>query len=182
MRPARHGYSRCMTSVRQPTTSIRSLSGDYDPRGEVDLEGFSGSLATYAAAVAATVALGRVTGHTLPHRYHPTDLVIGALATHKAARLLSKASVTSPLRAPFTRFSGAAGSGEHHEEARGDRGIRHVVGELVTCPFCLGVWIGTAYVAGLVFAPRATRAVAAVMTVVAGSDAAQHAYARLRGD
>ena len=60
--------------------------------------------------------------------------------------------------------------------------MRHTVGELLTCPFCLGVWVATAYVAGLVVAPRPTRALAAVMTVVAGSDTLQHGYSRLRGD
>jgi hypothetical protein len=44
------------------------------------------------------------------------------------------------------------------------------------------VWIGTAYVAGVAVAPRPTRALAAVLTVVALSDTMQHAYARLRGD
>jgi hypothetical protein len=42
--------------------------------------------------------------------------------------------------------------------------------------------VGTAYVAGMVFAPRPTRAAAAVLTVVGASDALQHGYARLRGD
>jgi hypothetical protein len=42
--------------------------------------------------------------------------------------------------------------------------------------------VGTAYVAGLATAPRLTRAVAAVMTVVATSDALQHGYQRLRGE
>jgi len=161
---------------QRPLTHLRLR-----PAGDVDLHGFAGSLTMYAAAVAATVLLGRATRQTLPRRYEPADLVIGALATHKAARLLSKASVASPLRAPFTEFVEPAGSGEHHEEARGDQGVRHVVGELITCPFCLSVWIGSAYVAGLVFAPRPTRALGAVMTVVAGSDITQHVYQRLRG-
>jgi hypothetical protein len=65
---------------------------------------------------------------------------------------------------------------------RGDHGAKHTTGELLTCPFCLAVRVGTAYVAGLATAPRLTRAVAAVMTVVAMSDALQHGYQRLRGD
>jgi|tagenome__1003787_1003787.scaffolds.fasta_scaffold20911386_2 hypothetical protein len=162
--------------------SVRSLTAGYDPADEVDLDGFAGSLTAYATALAVTVLVGGATKQRLPQRYDPADLVIGAVATHKAARLISKSSVMSPLRAPFTEFAGPAGAAEHHEEARADRGSRHVVGELITCPFCLSVWIGTAYVAGLVFAPRPTRALAAVLTVVAGSDHAQHLYRRLRGD
>jgi Protein of unknown function (DUF1360) len=163
-------------------TSLRSLTSGYDPHGEVDVRGYAGSLTAYAGALAVAVALGRVSGATLPDRYAPLDLAIGGLATHKASRLLSKASVTSPIRAPFTEFAAPTGSGEHREAARGEHGLRHTIGELVSCPFCLGVWIGSAYVAGLVLAPRPTRAVAAMLTVVAGSDMLQHVYARLRGD
>jgi hypothetical protein len=162
--------------------SVRSLTAGYDPGDDVDLDGFAGSLTTYAVALALAVLLGRATNQRLPSRYDSADLVIGALATHKAARLVSKSSVMSPVRAPFTEFGEPAGAAEHHEEARGDHGMRHVVGELITCPFCLSVWIGSAYVAGLVFAPRPTRTLAAVLTVVSGSDVAQHLYQRLRGD
>jgi len=161
---------------------LRSLAQGYDRADDVDLTGFAGSLTTYAATLALTVLVGRATNHRLPQRYDPADLAIGALATHKAARLLSKASVLSPLRAPFSEFTGPAGPAEHAEQPRREGGIRRVVGELVTCPFCLSVWMGSGYVAGLVLAPRPTRAFAAVMTVVAGSDFAQHLYQRLRVD
>jgi hypothetical protein len=154
---------------------------DYDPDGEVDLTGFSGSLATYAVALGALVAATRASQST-PERYAASDLLIGGLATHKFSRLLAKGSVTSPVRAPFTEFAGAAGSSEHIEKARGEHGLRHTVGELLTCPFCLGVWVGTAYVAGLSLAPRTTRAWAATFAVTGISDFLQHAYARLRGD
>jgi hypothetical protein len=89
--------------------------------------------------------------------------------------------VTSPLRAPFTKFEAAAGAAEHVERPRGSH-LRHTIGELLTCPFCMDVWVGTAYVAGLAVAPRVTRAWAAVFGVVGVADALQHAYARLRGD
>jgi hypothetical protein len=154
----------------------------YDPDGEVDLDGYAHSLAVYAASVSGLLLLGHATGRKLPESYSFHDLAVGGVATHKLTRLLGKASVTSPIRAPFTEFDGAAGSGEHLESPRGHHGVRHTVGELLTCPFCLGVWVGTAYVAGMAFAPRSTRTAAAVLTVVGASDALQHVYARLRGD
>jgi hypothetical protein len=163
-------------------TSLRDALTEFDADGEVDLRGSTGTLTAYAAAAAATLLVGRARGVRPPEGYEPLDLAIGAVATHKASRLLGKASVTSPLRAPFTVFSGPAGSSEHHEEARGHHGFRHTVGELVTCPFCLGVWLASAYVAGLVLAPRPTRTVAALLSVVGGSDALQHVYQRLRDD
>lgn len=98
------------------------------------------------------------------------------MATHKLSRLLARGSVTSPLRAPFTQFEGAAGLAEHHERPRGESGVRHTVGELLTCPFCLGVWLATAYVGALAVAPRQARAVASVLGVVAVSDWLQVGY------
>jgi hypothetical protein len=157
------------------------MTTDYDPDGRVDVVGFSGSLATYALAL---TALGGATWsrRSVPESYRLADLVIGGLATHKFARLISRSSVASPVRAPFTEFEEPAGAGEHVEAARGDHGVRHTVGELITCPFCLGVWVSTAYVGGLALAPRTTRAWAAVFAVTGISDFLQHAYARMRGD
>jgi hypothetical protein len=152
----------------------------YDSEGQVDLPGFAGSLAAYAAAVAVLVAAGRVTGRRLPDAYPVRDLVIGGIAAHKFSRLLARSSVASPVRAPFTEFEGAAGSGEHQETARDSHGARHTIGALLTCPFCLGVWVSTLYVAALALAPRWARCWAAVFTVSAVSDTLQHLYARLR--
>jgi hypothetical protein len=160
-------------------TTLKQTADGYDPDGQVNLAGFSGSLATYAVSLGALMAASRATGG-LPARYSIADLLLGGVATHKFSRLLSRGSVTSPLRAPFTEFQEAAGASEHTESPRGEHGVRHTVGELLTCPFCMGVWIGTAYVAGLGVAPRATRAWAAVFTVTGVADFLQHAYARLR--
>lgn len=157
------------------------VTTDYDPDGQVDLAGFSGSLATYSLASTALAGVVHARGGG-PERYRATDLLIGGLAAHKFSRILARSSVASPVRAPFTQFTEAAGSGEHAESARGDHGVRHTVGELITCPFCLGVWVSTAYVAGLALAPRPTRAWAAVFAVTGVSDFLQHAYSRLRGD
>lgn len=154
----------------------------YDPAGEVDVHGFGGSLVVYAALLSGLGAALRAGDRELPDSFPVADVALGGIATHKLSRLMAKGAVTSPLRAPFTTFVAPAGSAEHDEEPRGDHGVRHTVGELLTCPFCLGVWLGTAYVAGLVVAPRPTRAAAAVLSVVAVSDALQQGYARLRTD
>jgi hypothetical protein len=151
------------------------LTASYDESRQVDLGGYAGSMASYAALVAAALTAGSV-GGSLPERSSAWDLVLGGVATHKLSRLLAKGSVTSPLRAPFTRFEAPAGMAEHRESARGESGVRHTVGELLTCPFCLGVWIATAYVGGLAVAPRQARTVASVLGVVAVSDWLQLGY------
>ncbi len=132
-------------------------------------------MAAYAVGTAALTALGRARHVRLPERVSVADTVLLSVATHKASRLFAKDSVTSPLRAPFTTYSEPAGEAELNESVRG-HGMRHAVGELVTCPFCLSVWVATALTAGLVFAPRTTRLVNTMLTAVAASDLLQLGY------
>jgi hypothetical protein len=129
----------------------------------------------YVAAAASLIGLGRALGVRLPERFSLGDTVLLCLATHKASRLLAKDAVASPVRAPFAQYEEPAGAAELNESVRG-HGTRHAIGELVTCPFCLAVWVSSGLVAGMVFAPRATRVATTVLTVVAASDALQLAY------
>jgi hypothetical protein len=83
--------------------------------------------------------------------------------------------VTSAARAPFTEYQGDSGAGEVEEAARG-HGMRRAIGELLLCPYCLGMWIATAFTAGLIVAPRATRWIASALTTLFGADMLQIAY------
>lgn len=112
----------------------------------------------------------------LPERFSAGDLALLAVGTHKLSRLITKDSVTAVFRAPFTTYVEPSGEGEVHEEVRGE-GVRHAAGELVTCPFCIAVWVATLLAYGLVLAPRATRLVASILTAVTASDYLQMAYA-----
>jgi hypothetical protein len=103
------------------------------------------------------------------------DLALLTVATHKASRLIAKDRVTSTVRAPFTRFEGDAGPGEVSEAARG-RGLRRAVGELLICPYCMGLWVASALTAGLIAVPRPTRWLASVLTALFGADMLQIAY------
>ena len=104
------------------------------------------------------------------------DIALIGVATHRLARTIAKDPITSPIRMPFTEYDGVGGPAELHEEVVAD-GMGHAVGELLTCPFCLAQWVATGFVAGMVFAPRATRLVAATFAGVAVSDFLQYAYA-----
>ena len=132
-------------------------------------------LGCYAGLVGVVSAIGRARGVRLPVRFDVQDTVLVCLATHKASRLVSKVSVTSPLRAPFTTYEEPTGEAEVKESVRG-HGVRHAVGELITCPFCLGVWIASGLTAGLVFAPKVTRLVSTALTAIAVSDTLQLLY------
>src|SRR5690242_8899839 len=131
-------------------------------------------MATYAGAVAAAGAVVALRRRPLPERPAASDVVLVALATAKASRLVTRDPVTSPLRAPFTRYEGQGGPAEVNEEVRG-HGLRHSIGELLTCPFCLSQWIATGFTFGLLLAPRATRQVAATFSALEIADLLQFA-------
>ena len=142
------------------------------------LEGYAVVLGIYGSLVALTAVVAAATGRKLPARWPLQDLVTVAIGTHKLSRTVSKDAVTSPLRAPFTRFREAGAPGEVNEEVRGD-GPRKAIGELLSCPFCIGQWIATTIVGGLVLAPRTTRWIAATLTVAAAAESLQYVHAAL---
>jgi Protein of unknown function (DUF1360) len=164
-----------VTSVR---SWLREQSERYSGGEDRPLGGYVGAMTVYAAAVGVTAAAALLTGREIPDGMSVTDVALSALATHKLSRLLAKDPVTSPLRAPFTSYEGTSGPAELHEEVRGD-GARKAIGELVTCPFCAGLWVATGFTAGLVYLPRATRLATGTLAALAGADMLQYAYAWL---
>lgn len=158
--------------------TIRDQARAYSRGEDRPLRTYGAILAVYGAAVATGVAFARLGGRQLPDpNLH--DLALMTVTTHKLARTLAKDPVTSPLRAPFTRYEGVSGPSELAENARGT-GPRHAIGELLSCPFCLAQWIASAYAAGMTFAPRATHLVGVTITAVAGADWLQLGYERLK--
>ena len=153
---------------------IRRVKQQYQGDEERPLGGYLAVLGVYGGVTGALAVLARALRITPPVP-SVTDTVLLSLATHKLSRLLTKDAVTSPLRAPFTRFEESAGEGELMESVRG-HGVQHAAGELITCPFCLAVWVATGLSAGYVFAPRLTRLVCTTLTAVAVSDGLQLVY------
>lgn len=142
------------------------------------LGGYAAVLLVYGGLVAAVTVAAAATGRRLPQGWAAADLLMVTLGTHKLSRTLAKDAVTSPLRAPFARYTGTGGPAEVMEETRHSSGLRHSLGELLTCPFCLDMWVVTAFSAGLILAPRLTRMVAGTFTALAGADFLQLAYAK----
>jgi hypothetical protein len=114
-------------------------------------------------------------GRELPERIHERDVVLIGTATHKLSRLIAKERVTAVLRSPFTELQGRGGPAEFEERARGT-GVRRAIGELLVCPWCVGLWIAAALSLGFVVAPRLTRFVAVVFSALTISDFLQIAY------
>jgi hypothetical protein len=154
----------------------RTQKREYTDGEERPLGGDLGAMSVYVGLVSAAAAAVRASGRELPDRIPASDAALLTVATFRLARRIAKDPITSPLRAPFTRFQGASGHAEVAEEVREHGGVKHAVGELLTCPFCLAQWVGTAFVFSYVTAPKATRLAALTMTMVAGSDILQFVY------
>jgi hypothetical protein len=145
------------------------------PHAPERVRGYQAVAAVYASGVAAAgllVARRRPATSVPPAMTRPqawSDIALVGLSTYKLSRLLTKQKVTSPLRAPFTEYAGPGGPGEVNVKPVGS-GWRRSIGELVSCPFCLNVWVATAGSFGLHLAPRATRFVLGTFAAVGMSD------------
>ncbi|MFD3812973.1 DUF1360 domain-containing protein [Rhodococcus sp. NPDC058639] len=142
------------------------------------LGGYVATLLLYGLFVAVVAVLTAVTPRRLPGRLTVRDIVVSAAAAHKLSRTVTKTSVTRPLRAPFTKPGEKGGPGEVMDRPVGHAGLKHSIGELLTCPFCFDVWAITAVTVGRVFAPAATVVVVDALAALTGADFLHLAYAR----
>jgi hypothetical protein len=164
-----------MGSVNALTDTAKRVEQAYSGGQRRPLRGYLAAMGAYGGLVSGLLLAGKATGARLPERFGLGDTVLLSVATHKASRLLAKDAVASPLRAPFTRYEEPAGEAELMESVRG-HGLQHAAGELISCPFCMGLWTATALTAGMVFAPRFTRLVSTMLTAVAVSDTLHLGY------
>ncbi len=148
----------------------------HSPDRERPLGGYAVLTSTFGVLAGGFATWLARSGRPIPERPSAADLALTAVATHKLSRLIAKDRVTSAVRAPFTEFQDDAGPGEVEEAARG-HGLHRAVGELLICPYCLGMWAATGFTAGLLTAPRATRWTMSVFTALTASDVLQLAYA-----
>ena len=99
----------------------------------------------------------------------PFDLAILGLSAYRVGHLLAYERVAAPLREPVTEtIPDASGVGET-VVARGS-GARAAIGELLSCPVCIGTWVAAGLVYGLHLAPRPTRVFLAVMSTTGVAD------------
>ena len=101
-------------------------------------------------------ALSPALGRELPERIGPYDVVLVGAAAHKLSRVISKDKVTSFVRAPFTELEGKEDRPSSRSERAGSV-ARRAIGELLICPYCLGLWVVAAAFAVGLLAPRLTR-------------------------
>jgi uncharacterized protein DUF1360 len=155
---------------------VSAQASAYAPPGErPPLGSYAVTMAVFNVLFGGALLLAKRTGRTLPERVGAADVLSIGIASHKLSRVIAKDKVTSPLRAPFTVYEGESGPSELSESSRGD-GPREAIGELLVCPYCLGLWVVAAFSLGLLFAPRLTRFLTAIFSALTVSDFLQIAY------
>ena len=152
-----------------------AVAGYAEPEKRPPFIPYLAFMSVFAALNGTALLIAKWRGRELPAKVEPGELLLVGIASHKLARMLSKDKVTSPLRAPFTELEGRGGPAELEERSRGT-GARKAIGELLICPFCLGLWVVAAFSVGLLFAPRVTRFVASLFAAVTISDFFQIAF------
>jgi len=152
-----------------------AVAGYADPQKRPPFGPYLAFMSIFGTLVTAALLIARRQGRELPERVSAADLALVGTASHKLSRVVSKDKVTSPLRAPFTELEGKGGPAELEESSRGT-GLQKAIGELLICPYCLGLWVVAAFSIGIVFAPRVTRFIASLFSALTISDFFQIAY------
>ena len=152
-----------------PRDGGETLAGYTPSEQPPPLASYAAFAATFNAALAGAVVAARRSGRAVPDRVEAGDIVLIGVASHKLSRLVAKDKVTAFVRAPFTEFQEKGDPAELEERPRG-HGLRRAVGELLVCPYCLGLWVSGGFHVGLLFAPRSTRFAASVLSALTISD------------
>jgi Protein of unknown function (DUF1360) len=156
-----------------PEDIIEGYGGD-----EQRLTSYATLIGVFKLIFALFLLVARGTGRPIPERVDTKDIVLLGVATHKLSQIGAKDAVTSPLRAPFTELQETKSQKNVKETPRGE-GLRRSVGELLTCRFCLGMWVASFLTYGLVLLPRVTRLIATVLTILTVSDYLHQTYKAL---
>lgn len=124
----------------------------------------------FVGGIATVAALGRraPAGTAL-------DLIALSAATFKASRTLSRERVASFVRQPFVE--GEASTGEAERPA--GEGMQRALGELVTCPRCVGAWSAAGLASAQVLAPRFGRLLTWSLGAAGANDFLQAAFKAL---
>ncbi len=158
---------------------VEKVFAGYKGGDDMPLTSYATLMGVYPAAFTGLLLVAHASGRRLPRRIAYGDLVWLGVGTYKLSRLISSDRLTSPLRAPFTEYVEPAGASEVKEKVRG-AGMQRAIGDLLTCPFCLGPWVATALTFGLVLTPRATRLIGGILAAATVSDFLNHATTAIK--
>lgn len=158
----------------EPLDPLQAANPEYCDEA-TPLSHYARIIALYHLAFAIFLVISKNTGKPIPERLRLSDIALLGVATFKLSRLISKEIITTPIRAPFTRFVEYTGQGEVKEAPRGE-GAQRVAGELLSCPFCLGAWVSALMAYGLILSPPVTRLIASIFAMQVINDFMQLGY------
>ena len=164
-------------TAQQDNTTTQEIFAGYGAEDQ-ELTSYATLAALFNLIFAGFLLVVRRTGRTLPERVDIRDIALLGVAAHKLSFVVSNDAVTSPIRAPFTERQDKQSPKSVDEKPRG-KGLRRSIGELITCQFCLGMWVSSFFTYGLILAPRVTRLIASVFAVVTVSDHLHQTYKAL---
>lgn len=161
--------------IQSASDSAQQVLSGYGAQDVQPLGPYLGLAAIFNLSFAGFLLVSRQAKRPLPEQLTVRDMALLGIATYKMSRLLSRDQVTAFLRAPFVKYKSAGLTSEVEEEPRGT-GWQRALGNLLTCPYCVGQWVVAGFAYSLVFAPRTTRFVEGVLSAYALSDFLGLAY------
>lgn len=177
-RPTREEFGEDHVLATQPRAEPPPTNREQQEKDRTPHE-LSQKRATYLSLIAlfgglfvAFTARERGKGRTTPTPIQPFDFLLLALSVFRLARIVSSDPVTEPLRAPVTTDT------EDGSEPKG-QGAQRALGELVSCPMCIGVWISAALTYGLLWIPGPTRVLLAIFGSAGAAEALNFAMSVL---
>ncbi len=94
----------------------------------------------------------------------PIEIGLTGLAAHRIGRMIAFEKVAEPLREPFTATVPDGSGADDTVVARG-RGLQWALGELLSCPICVGTWAALGLSIGRLILPGPTRFVIRVLAI-----------------
>jgi hypothetical protein len=150
----------------------------YEQGEDVPLASYAALTGVFNLIFALFLLLARVMGRDIPERIKPEDILLLGAATHKLSWIVTRDAITAPLRAPFTELEEVKSPTNVQEKPR-ETGLQRSLGELLTCRFCMGMWISAFFAYGLVLFPATTRLVGAIFSMLTVSDHLHQIYKAL---
>ena len=126
---------------------------------------------TYLSLLAAAVALARRRERTGEEAIPGRELPVLGLATFALAHVLAKEKVSTWIREPYVEETG-----DHRPVRPEGSGLRHAVGELLTCTRCVGGWCALGLVGLRIASPRAGKTVSAVLATAGANNVMQSLF------
>ena len=99
------------------------------------------------------------------------EIVPLGVATFALSKVVAREKIGTWVREPFVEQDA-----EHHPGPPRGRGLRHAIGELLTCTRCVGAWAALALVGLRLLSPRSGRIATTVLATSGANDFLQAAF------